>query len=308
MMLKKILPKWVNGLLVGSVLILNVIIWGVVVLALGVIKLVLPLAVVSDLLHLAYKGWCSGNCLALWLSNARITTCVRGELNSEGWYLLMSNHISWLDIVVLSGLNVLPAPKFFLKDELKYVPLIGSGAWAMGMPFMKRVSKAQLAKNPKLKGLDVARTKRSCKDFRNHPTTIINFVEGTRFTPEKHQKQQSPFSYLLKPKAGGAAFALEVLGEQFDALLNTTLIYKSAGSHICANLLLGRLESINVSIEVQAITATMIGNYQQNSDFRASFQQYINQTWQHKDNQLVAHFHAQQQGHQIAPEKELEAP
>jgi len=307
-MLKQLLPKWVNGLLVGSVLILNVIVWGVIVLTLGLIKLLLPFAVVNGLLNLAYQGWCSGNRFALWLSNAKITTCVRGELNSGGWYLLMSNHISWLDIVVLSGLKVLPAPKFFLKDELKYVPLIGSGAWAMGMPFMKRVSKAQLAKNPELRGLDVARTKRSCKDFRKHPTTIINFVEGTRFTPEKHQKQQSPFSYLLKPKAGGAAFALEVLGEQFDALLNTTLIYESAGSHICANLLLGRLESINVTIEVQAITATMIGNYQHDISFRTSFQQHLNQVWQQKDSQLVAHYQSEQSNHKQMIEKGIETP
>jgi len=307
-MLKQLLPKWVNGLLVGSVLILNVIVWGVIVLTLGLVKLLLPLAVVSNLLNVAYQGWCGGNRFALWLSNAKITTSVSGELNSEGWYLLMSNHISWLDIVVLSGLKVLPAPKFFLKDELKYVPLIGSGAWAMGMPFMKRVSKAQLAKNPKLRGLDVARTKRSCKDFRKYPTTIINFVEGTRFTTEKHQKQQSPFKYLLKPKAGGAAFALEVLGGQFDALLNTTLVYKSAGSHICANLLLGRLESINVSIEVQAIRATMIGNYQHDISFRTSFQQHLNQVWQQKDSQLVAHYQSEQSNHKQMIEKGIETP
>ena len=176
-----------------------------------------------------------GIVLLLWLGCPNIEINIKGNVNRDSWYLLISNHMSWLDIVVLSAIDVLPAPKFFLKDELKYVPFIGTGAWAMGMPFMKRV-KAQLAKNPKLKGLDVERTKRSCRDFRNHPTTIINFVEGTRFTPQKHTKAEQSVYLFFKPKAGGIAFALEVLGEQFDALLNTSIIYQGEGRSYLSQL------------------------------------------------------------------------
>lgn len=307
-MLNSVIPKWLNGLIVGVVLFSNTLLWGCVVLVLGLIKLVLPMAWVSNLLHSAYQGWCSGNRLGLKLSNAQITTVINGDVNKLGWYLLISNHFSWLDIVVLSAIDVLPAPKFFLKDELKYVPLIGSGAWAMGMPFMKRVSKAQLAKNPALKGLDVARTKHSCRNFRSHPTTIINFVEGTRFTKAKHQTQQSPFKYLLKPKAGGVAFALEVLGEQFDAILNTTLVYQAQSNHICGSFLRGRLNKVSVNITVVPVGLELLGNYQQDSQFRTRFQESINRLWLEKDSELAIAYAEQGFETAIINNKEIELP
>ncbi len=307
-MLKNILPNWLNGLIVGLVLFSNTLLWGCIVLILGLIKLVLPLTWVSNLLHSAYQGWCRGNRLGLKLSNAQITTVINGDVNQRGWYLLISNHFSWLDIVVLSAIDVLPAPKFFLKDELKYVPLIGSGAWAMGMPFMKRVSKAQLAKNPKLKGLDVARTKHSCRNFRSHPTTIINFVEGTRFTKAKHQAQQSPFQHLLKPKAGGVAFALEVLGEQFDAILNTTLMYEAQSNHICGSFLRGRLNKVTINICLEPVRAELLGNYQQDSQFRSHFQESINQLWLNKDAELALAYGKQKSEAVIINNKEIELP
>jgi hypothetical protein len=187
------------------------------------------------------------------------------------------------------------------------VPFIGTGAWAMGMPFMKRVSKAQLAKNPNLKGLDVERTKRSCRNFRHHPTTIVNFVEGTRFTAQKHKHQQSPFQHLLKPKAGGTAFALEVLNEQFDAMLNTSLVYSGKSDHVCRNILKGELESIHITIEVMPINTQMIGSYQTDKAFRAQFQQYLNNLWTVKDKQLSA-IHIQQASTELTPSKEIEIP
>ncbi|TMP00066.1 acyltransferase [Pseudoalteromonas sp. S3260] len=306
-MLKKWLPNWLNGLIVGCVLFANLIIFGALVLTLGLVKLVLPIPVVSKLLHSAYKGWCKGNRLGLWLGCNNIKVNISGEVNANSWYLLISNHISWLDIAVLSSLDALPAPKFFLKDELKYVPFIGTGAWAMGMPFMKRVTKAQLAKNPNLKGLDVERTKRSCRNFRHHPTTIVNFVEGTRFTAQKHQHQQSPFQYLLKPKAGGTAFALEVLNEQFDAMLNTSLVYSGQSDHVCRNILKGELESIHITIEVMPINTQMIGSYQTDKAFRVQFQQYLNNLWTVKDKQLSA-IHIQQASTELTPSKEIEIP
>ena len=304
-MLKKWLPNWLNGLIVGCVLFSNVIIFGTLVLLFGLVKMLLPLGVINTILHRAYRGWCNGNRFGLWLGCPNIEVNINGDLNAQSWYLLICNHMSWLDIAVLSSLHKLPAPKFFLKDELKYVPFIGSGAWAMGMPFMKRVSKAQLAKNPKLKGLDVERTKHSCRNFRRNPTTIINFVEGTRYTPAKHASQQSPFKHLLKPKAGGIAFALEVLGEQFDAMLNSSVVYSGKTSHVCRNILTGELNSIYVSIDVTPINEQMLGSYQHDKAFRSDFQKYVNELWVAKDRQLTG-IYAQQDLPEPQVSKEIE--
>ncbi|WP_419421320.1 1-acyl-sn-glycerol-3-phosphate acyltransferase (plasmid) [Legionella sp. D16C41] len=69
------------------------------------------------------------------------------ELTSNDWYLVIANHQSWLDIVVLQYLlnRRIPVLKFFIKDQLKWVPLLGFAWWAMGCPFMKRYSKEYLA-------------------------------------------------------------------------------------------------------------------------------------------------------------------
>lgn len=281
-MLKRFLPHWLVGLITTKIALANTIFFGVIVTLLGIIKLLLPIKPIRWLLHKAYKGWCAGNRLALKLNCQQVMVC-NEKISPDAWYLLIANHLSWLDIVVLSAIADLPAPKFFLKDELKYVPFIGSGAWALDMPFMKRASKQQLKKNPKLKGLDVQRTKKSCQHFKLQPSCIINFVEGTRFTAEKHAKQQSPFNHLLKPKACGIAFALGVLGDQFDAILDTTLVYHSQTSHVCRDFIFGRLHCINVNVLVKSIAPELLGDYQHNQAFRAQFQQQLNDIWQQKD-------------------------
>jgi 1-acyl-sn-glycerol-3-phosphate acyltransferase len=276
----------IRGAVATAVLVLNTALWGTLIFLLGLVKLFVPLALVSHTLHSFYKCWCRGNYFALKLSGVRFSTDIAPQVNAKGWYLLVANHISWLDIIVLTAIDALPAPKFFLKDELKYVPLIGSGAWALGMPFMKRASKAQIAKNPKLKGMDVARTQKSCKNFKHHPTTVINFAEGTRFTTKKHSRQSSPFKNLLKPKAGGTAFALQVLAEQLDGLISTTLVYHSDSQKIFQSFMLGKLSAIDVKLDFVPLVQVPQGDYQQDKAYRVTFQQYLNAQWQKKDTQI----------------------
>ena len=286
-MLVRYLPSFILAPILFLVFTLNVAFWGTIIFVLGLIKLVFPLSILRQVLHLCYRGWCKGNRFGLWLACDDIEISLAEDVNPQAWYLLIANHQSWLDILVLTSIERLPPPKFFLKDELKFVPFVGAGAWALDMPFMKRVSKKKAAKNPKLKGMDVERTKRSCRHFRHNPTTIINFVEGSRFTEQKHAQQQSPFRFLLKPKAGGIAFALEVLGEQMDGLLNTNLVYFGTSEQICRDMLFGKLTKIHVLIETQEIAPELIGNYQLDREFRIKFQHQLNKIWHEKDAKLA---------------------
>lgn len=286
-MLKQVLPKWFLGFTATSVILFNTCLCGSIIFILGLVKLILPFRWLSDALHFIYQLWCRGNRLGLYIGCADIRITMSKKIQKKAWYLLVSNHISWLDIVVLSALDALPAPKFFLKDELKYVPFIGSGAWAMGMPFMKRASKAQMLKNPHLKGLDVTRTRQSCKNFKTQPTTIINFSEGTRFTTKKQTRQGAVFTHLLKPKAGGTAFALEVLQNQLDGFLNTTLVYIGHKGNICLSFMQGQLTTIDISVELIDIETIPVGNYQQNRSYRIEFQSMMNRLWQRKDVEIT---------------------
>ena len=99
-----------------------------------------------------------------------------------------------------------------------------------------------------------------------------------------------------------------MLGEQFDALLNTSIIYQGEGDHICRNLMRGRLNVIKVEMHVQAISAEMIGDYQHDRAFRTAFQQYINELWLQKDAQLLTYHQAQQAEYLANINKEVEAP
>lgn len=274
---------------------LNLTVWGLIVTLCGVVKLLLPMPAarqrVSKVAHWAYRHWSLHNRQLIELFN-KVEWQIEGEarLSPQRWYLLISNHRSWLDIPVLSqfALDRIPEPKFFLKEELKWVPFIGSASWALDMPFMKRYSQAQILKNPALQGKDIETTRQSCEKFREQPTTIINFVEGTRFTAAKHRLKNSPFRFLLPAKAGGIAFTLASMGSLFDAVLDVTLIYPDNPRHVLVAMLLGRLKRVVIQVDVLPVDAQIIGDYFQNEAFRQQFQMWLNQRWVDKDQRIAA--------------------
>ncbi|WP_043764106.1 acetyltransferase, partial [Aeromonas taiwanensis] len=143
--------------------------------------------------------WLGCNALVIRLTT-RIDWQVEDDtrLRKDGWYLIISNHLSWTDIVVLGHLfrDRLPVPKFFMKHELIYIPLLGLACWGLDMPFMRRYSREFLLRNPHLRGKDIETTRNACEKFRHIPTTVINFVEGTRFTEAKRDASRSRFRHL----------------------------------------------------------------------------------------------------------------
>lgn len=275
----------------------NLALWGSLVTLIGIAKLLSPSTTArafwSKPAHWCYRGWSRYNKLLMELFN-KVEWQVSGvaELKKDSWYLLISNHKSWLDIPVLSqfALNRIPEPKFFLKEELKWVPFIGSGSWALDMPFMKRYSQAQITKNPALKGKDIETTRASCEKFKNTPTTIINFVEGSRFTPEKHKQKRSPFRHLLPPKAGGIAFTLASMGPQFHSVLDVTILYPDNPGHVALDMLCGRLKRVVVLVEILPVNNEIIGDYFNDESFRVSFQNWLNQRWLKKDQAIAAYY------------------
>jgi len=211
------------------------------------------------------------------------------KINYNGWYMVIANHQSWADIFILQKIFNRHAPffKFFLKDELIYVPIMGLCWSALDFPFMKRYSKEFLAKHPELKGKDLETTRKACEKFKHTPVSVMNFLEGTRFTDSKHQKQQSPYQYLLKPKAAGIAYALNIMGEEIDTMIDVTINYPDGRPNFW-EFMCGKSKHIDVHIETKAIPKEFrVGDYENDANFRKNFQGWINQLWQHKD-QLLA--------------------
>ena len=150
---------------------------------------------------------------------------------------------------------------------------------------MRRYSTAQLRKNPKLKGKDIEITRKACAKFKAKPVSVMNFVEGTRFSKAKHQKQNSQFQHLLKPKAGGMAFALSAMGEQIHKLVDVSIYYPDAVPSYW-DYLTGKLPSVKVHIKVSDIDPAMRGDYMNDRDFKIGFQEQLNQLWLTKDQVL----------------------
>lgn len=173
------------------------------------------------------------------------------NLSPDGTYLVISNHLSLLDIPVAQGMFFwqIPFLRFFIKQELVFVPFLGQALWALEYPTMKRYSKETLIKHPELRGKDLETAQHSCEKLLGRPVTILNYPEGTRFTHEKKAKTKSSFNHLLKPRAGGIHTVLSSLGDQMTAILNVTLIYPGHSSPNLTDLLQGRVKRIVVRIE-----------------------------------------------------------
>ncbi|MBK9493125.1 MAG: putative acyltransferase YihG [Alphaproteobacteria bacterium ADurb.BinA280] len=224
-----------------------------------------------------------------WLINhltpTRIDIDPLPKLQSHGWYLVISNHQSWVDIPVLQMVfnKRVPMLKFFLKQQLIWVPLLGLAWWALDFPFMRRHTHAVLKKHPHLKGKDVEATRKACAKFRYTPVSVMNFVEGTRFTPEKHARRASPYQHLLPPKAGGVGFVLQTMGELMHEMLDVSIVYPS-GRPTMLDLIAGRIPTVRVHVVSKPIPAELCGqDYENDPAFRVRFQAWLNALWHEKD-------------------------
>ncbi|MFO7838242.1 MAG: acyltransferase [Desulfosalsimonadaceae bacterium] len=209
------------------------------------------------------------------------------DVNSRKWCLLLSNHQSWVDILVILRVffRRLPPYKFFVKKELLWLPFIGQAFWALDFPIMKRYSREFTAKHPHLKGIDLEAARRACEKFQERPVTVMNFVEGTRFTPAKHRKQQSPYSHLLKPRAGGTALVLYAMGDVLEQIVDVTIIYPEGVPGLW-QFFCGRCREVVADVRILHPGSEIIGNYYNDPEFKASFQSWINGLWRDKDERI----------------------
>lgn len=215
-----------------------------------------------------------------------------GDLKNDGWYVMISNHQSWLDILILGIVFnfKIPPLRFFMKKELLWqLPLAGLACYALGFPFMSRHSHAEIRKNPKLKGKDIETTKKACKRLRDFPSTLINFIEGTRFTEKKKERQQSPFKHLLKPHAGGVAVSMLELQDILSGVVSVVICFPK-GTPSVWDFACGRFDKIAVRYELLPITPDLIGDYYNDRNFRSHMQQWLNGVWQ-KNDDLIDQLH-----------------
>ncbi|WP_447556506.1 acetyltransferase [Vreelandella sp. EE22] len=281
---------FIKGAVSILLLTLSTLIWGVPLLLLIFLKIIVPgrraRQWLLDKLCAVALNWIGLNLwwMKRWLK-PQVSISVPEALSPDQWWLVVSNHRSWTDIfIIFMALHRrIPMPRFFLKHRLIWIPIVGLAFWALEFPFMRRFSREQIAKNPKLATIDRDSTERMCRQARHAPISIYNFVEGTRFSVAKREAQQSPFQHLLRPKAGGVAQVLSLLGDQLDGIVDVTISYANPSPSFWG-FLCGQEAPVTLVARHVAIPEWMqTANYHQQPQHKERFHAWINSLWQEKD-------------------------
>lgn len=283
------LPGRIRGVLSLTLFIINTIFWVALLLIVSALRIIIPVntwyKITTKISTFIADSWITFNNLIISL-NHKIKWDVQysGELKMDEWYLVVSNHQTWVDIIVLQKIFIgkIPFLKFFLKKELIWVPILGPAWWSLEFPFMKRYSKELLKRKPHLRGKDIESTRKACEKYKTMPVSIMNFMEGTRFDEAKHLVQKSPYKNLLKPKAGGISLVMNYMGEYINKIADVTIFYPD-GAKTFWEFLCGEVRSIVVRVEILNVTDEIRGDYVNDEKFNNSFQRWLNEFWHKKD-------------------------
>ena len=281
-----------TGSLSFLLLVINTLFWCSFLLTIAVFKLLLP---IESWKRLCTKwiiaiGECWIFCNGLWiklLHKPEWTVSGFDSLNQSEWYLTMANHQSWADIFVLQGITnrKIPMLKFFMKDVLIWVPVIGLAWWALDMPFLKRYTQEQVKKNPSLRGKDVIEMKKSFGRFARYPVSIFSFAEGTRFTEAKHASQNSPYKKLLRPKSGGIGLTLSTM-PYIKKVLDFTIKYDS-NDRTFWDFLCGRMSKVKIQVKIIDVPESLVQkNYAEDEKFREELKEWLYCIWEEKNRFL----------------------
>jgi len=285
--------SFIKGTIVLLIAILNTLFWVPILIVFSIIKLIIPISFVQNILS-KFLVWIAENWI--WMNTAphqllhgnKIEVAGLQQLDIDDWYLVVSNHRVAADIPILQNvfLRKIPFLKFFLKKELIWIPLLGIAWWALDFPFMRRFSAEYLAKNPDMKGKDLEVTQKACEKFKDFPISVLNFVEGTRFSEAKRNKQHSKFKHLLKPKSGGVGFVLGSMGLQMTYLLQVSIKYLPKAPSAW-EYLSGRYDKVEIIIKKVKIPMNLKNkNYITDRLFRKDLQLWLNDLWCEQDARL----------------------
>jgi len=280
----------IRGAITLLLLALNAAFWGGCIALLGILKFAVQMTaprsrartrVILMLASLATR-WVGGDdrIFDRMLPTQWEIEGIGDDVRPDGHYLIVSNHISWVDILALYRAFHGRAAfiRFFLKQELFWAPIVGQACWALEFPFMRRYTPEYLEKHPEKRGTDLATTRKACQRYRNFPVAILNFLEGTRFSKSKHAEQSSPYRHLLRPRIGGISFVLAALGDQLDAMYDVTLAYPPGNDVTIFQFVTGRIPKIIVHARRVALPESLD---------RDEVKVWIDAIWKEKDALLT---------------------
>lgn len=233
----------------------------------AIVNLLLPFPLISKacfhIVEHLYR-WCV-RVDSFWMRRVvGIELTVVGEANSYAAPIIICNHQSWFDIPLIQDVVSRQGPmvKFLVKQELVWVPIIGWICLVLNFPRLKR------RKNSGDRKADFSIIEKTTKSHGKQGALLI-FPEGTRFTLSKHQRQQSPYKSLLKPKAGGLK-VIKNNTEPSTPLIDITIDYGEAKPNIWRCL---HGDPPHIRIVIEHFTLAELDN----------LEEWINHRWHEKD-------------------------
>lgn len=287
------IPFFVRGVFFALLLILHTIFWCTPLYFVFFLKCILKnqrwKARLAQILIQIGEAWIrTNNLLMSLILNVKWDFPTKWSCQPHESYFIICNHQSWTDIFVLQKffLQKIPFIRFFVKKELLWLPILNMAWFAFDFPIMHRHSKETLERYPHLREKDLNATRRSCERFKHTPVSILNFLEGTRFTKVKHIQQRSPFQHLLKPKTGGFAYAVNVMDKKITHLLDVTIAYPQKNFTFW-DFISGKIKKVTLKLEAYEIPTTLLsGDYLKDETYRNQLKNWIEHIWNKKDRLL----------------------
>ena len=283
---------FLRGLASLTLIALNTLVWCVPLYLMGLVHRLARGRLRHALgprMEATVQAWVAGNRLIF-----RVLRVIRvhaawedhSTLTRRRWYLVLSNHQSWADILILQNtlLGRVPMLKFFAKRELLWVPAAGLAMWLLGFPYVRRLPPERIAADPRLAELDRQATLDACARFRNHPSAVLSFLEGSRFTAAKRDAQAGRFEHLLNPKLGGVSYVVDALKDKIHKVLDVTIVYRGTVPSFW-QLLQGRCADVDVLIRCLELPAA-VAHARDAAEVRERLRPWIESLWQDKDQRL----------------------
>ncbi|KAI6353297.1 hypothetical protein MCOR25_009051 [Pyricularia grisea] len=153
--------------------------------------------------------------------------------------VIVANHVSWNDFYMVQAVAVragmLGRCRYFAKIQLRAVPFLGWGLWALGMPMVTRNW---------LRDRDELNRVFEGIVNRRWPTWLVSFSEATRFTPKKYEESKQWCAtngkpqpkHLLYPRTKGFIATVQHLrhASHVKAVYDLAIAYQKDGSWMVA--------------------------------------------------------------------------
>lgn len=282
----------IRGTIVISLIFLNTLLLSIIFVFLASIQSIIPVKRLKEcfynLTEETYHLWVDINAITLRsILPTRWDLEFDTSLNKKDWYALIANHVSGIDILALQILfnRKVPHLKFFMKDSLKWIPIIGQFCYFFNYPFIKRYTPKQIKKDPSRKKQNIINLKKTCRKIKRQPTTVINFLEGTRFTTAKHKIQKSPYKNLLTPLAGGTSVLLTELNKEILVIIDATITYE--GGKTLVDLILGKVKRVKVQAKLIHLDNSWHGDFYHDHEYKRDITNKIKTIWQEKDKVIA---------------------